>query len=155
MKLNQAFLLLTVTILVFSSCDSMSSRMSGRFSTVPPKTQVFQGDQAAVLAAAQQAFKRLDFIISRSSPARIDAVSRINFSVAFGDSRQLVAGLHLNEAGPGKTEVELTLTQSVQSQYVGGTSQKELREHSFFGLYFATLQQVLLEQASSAPAKKE
>jgi hypothetical protein len=148
-------ILILGTAVLLAGCDSMSSRMSDRFSTVPPKKQVFQGDQAAVLAAALQAFKRLDFVVTRSSPARIDAVSRINSSVAFGDSRQLVVGLHLNAAGPGKTEVELTLTQSEQSQYVGGTSQKELREHSFFGLYYATLQQVLSEDAAAAAVRKD
>ena len=140
-------------MLIVSGCEFMSSRMQDRFSIVPPKTQIFQGDQATILTATQQAFKRLDFVMTRSSPARIDAVSRINSSVAFGDSRQLLAGLHLSEAGPGKTEVELSLTQQMQSQSVGGTSQQEMRELGFSVLYKVTLQHDMKDPASSASAR--
>ncbi|MSU46600.1 MAG: hypothetical protein EXS42_05625 [Lacunisphaera sp.] len=72
--------------------------------------------------------------MTRSSSDRIDALGRSNSSVAFGDSKQLVARLHLNEPGPGKTEIELTLIQSIQSSSVGGTSQQKLQDHSFLML---------------------
>jgi hypothetical protein len=37
---------------------------------------------------------------------------------------------------------------------MGGTSQLAMREHGFFQLYFATLQQVLEENATGKPADK-
>jgi hypothetical protein len=75
--------------------------------------------------------------------------------VAFADSRQLLAKVHLSEAGPGKTAVEMTLTEQFQSDRVGGTAQQTMKEHGFFQLYFATLQQVLDENPGGFPTKKK
>ena len=147
--MRPSFLLLLCALLL-SGCESVTDR----FSPVQPKLQVFNGDQFAVNAAALQAFKRLDFLVTRSKAVDIEAVSRIHTSAAFADSRQLTARLHLNEAGPGKTEVEMIVTEQVQSQSMGGTSQQTMREHGFYQLYFATLQQVLDEQTTAGVAAK-
>jgi len=146
----RAFLLITLCAVLFTGCESVTDR----FSPVAPKVQVFNGDQFALNAAALQAFKRLDFLVTRSKAVDIEAVSRIHSSVAFADSRQLAVKLHLNDAGPGKTEVEMTVTEQVQSERMGGTSQLAMREHGFIQLYFATLQQVLDEQTTARPAEK-
>ncbi len=138
-------LFLALCAVLLAGCESVTDR----FSAVPPKVQVFNGDPIAVNAAALQAFRRLDFLVTRSKSVDIEAVSRIHTSAAFADSRQLAVKLHLNEAGPGKTEVELSVTEQVQSQRMGGTSQLAMREHGFFQLYFATLQQVLEENTTS------
>ena len=153
MKIHTTLLL--VSVLFLSGCEAVPGRMRDRFSAVPPKMQVFEGDQPTVCSAAQQAFKRLDFELTRSNPAQIEAVSRIHSSVAFADSRQQVVRLHLNEVAPGRTEVELWLTEQVESKSVGGTSQQALRENGFFNTYFGTLQQVLQEQRALTPAKKD
>ena len=146
--------LLLLGLVLLAGCDSMPDRVRDRFSAVPPKEQVFAGDVPAVYAAAQQAFKRLDFILTHSKQGEIEAVSRIHSSAAFADSRQMIASLHLSEGGPGKTLAELSLTEQVESQSFGGTSKESLRDNGFFATYFATLQQVLQEQAASAPDKK-
>lgn len=132
----------------------MSDGLSNRFSAVPPKTQDFNGDRSVVGPAAIQAFKRLDFTLTRSKGVDIEAVSRIHSSVAFADSRQLSAKVHLSEVGPDKTEVELVLTEQVQSERLGGTGQQTLRENNFFQLYFAMLQQVLDEQTAGVVGGK-
>ena len=150
MKLIKTCLFLLMAALLLAGCESISDR----FSAVPPRMQVFSGDRAAVSAAAAQAFKRLDFRVTRAKSADIEAVSRIHTSVAFADSRQLTVRLHLNDAGPGKTEVELNLTEEVQSQSMGGTRQKVQRENGFFQIYFATLQQVLDERPVKGPDGK-
>ncbi|MBL9216943.1 MAG: hypothetical protein JNG82_00530 [Opitutaceae bacterium] len=150
MKLIRISWLLVIASLFVAGCESVTDR----FSAVPPKVQVFNGDTFAVNAAALQAFKRLDFLVTRSKSVDIEAVSRIHTSVAFADSRQLAVKLHLNEAGPGKTEVELSVTEQVQSQRMGGTSQLAMREHGFFQLYFATLQQVMEGNATDRSAGK-
>ncbi len=147
----RAFLIiLTLAALLLAGCESMGDR----FSEVPPKQQVFNGEPSAISVAAVQAFKRLDFQMTHSKSVDLEAVSRIHTSAAFADSRQLTAKLHLSSVGPGKTEVELSLTEQVQSEHVGGTSQQTLRENGFFQLYFATLQQVLDENGAGGPAKK-
>jgi len=150
MKLIRTRLFLLVAALLLTGCESVTDR----FSAVPPRVQVFNGDRTAVSAAAAQAFKRLDFRVTRAKSVDIEAVSRIHTSEAFADSRQLTVRLHLNDAGPGKTEVELILTEQVQSQSMGGTRQQVQREHGFFQLYFATLQQVLDEPQTTRPAEK-
>jgi hypothetical protein len=142
--------ILVMAALLLAGCESMEDR----FSAVPPKVQVFNGDQSAVSVAAVQAFKRLDFQMTHSKGVDLEAVSRIHTSVAFADSRQLTAKVHVSDVGPGKSEVELSLTEQFQSERVGGTSQQTLRENSFFQLYFATLQQVLDDGIPAGPAKK-
>jgi hypothetical protein len=62
--------------------------------------------------------------------------------------------LHLNEAGPDGTELEMSVTEQVQGERMGGTSQLAMREHGFFQLYFATLQQVLEENAIGRSSEK-
>ena len=146
----RAYLLIALCAVLLTGCESVTDR----FSPVAPKVQVFNGDQFAVNVAALQAFKRLDFLVTRSKAVDIEAVSRIHTSAAFADSRQLSVKLHLNDAGPGKTEVELSVTEQVQSERMGGTSQLAMREHGFFQIYFATLQQVLDENAMVRPGDK-
>src|SRR3954464_8295558 len=118
--------LLIATVISFAGCESVTDR----FSAVEPKRQVFNGDQATVSAAALQAFKQLDFRASRSRKSGdIEAYSQIHSSAAFADSRQLAAKVHFSDMGPGRTEVEMTVTEQVESHATGGTSQQTMREH--------------------------
>ena len=57
MKLIRISWLLMIASLFVAGCESVTDR----FSAVPPRVQVFNGDTFAVNAAALQAFKRLDF----------------------------------------------------------------------------------------------
>lgn len=147
-------ILLPLVLLSLAGCDSLPTRMQERFSPVPPKVQVFTGDQATVNAAAQKACQRLDLKITRSSPAGLEAVTRIKTSASLGDSRQLVLTLRLHEVSPGQTEAALSLVQQVESQSMGGTSQEQMREHSLFMIYFSALQQVLDEATVQSSANK-
>ncbi len=139
---------------LLAGCESMSDRIQNRISVVPPKVHTFAAPQAKVTAAAQQAFKRLDFQLTRNKPGQIEAVSRINSSAAFANARQLVAGVRLFESGPGQTDVEITLREETSSQSFGGTGQQPMRDHSFFALYFAMVQQVLEEEAQTGGTEK-
>ena len=132
----------------------MSDRMQDRFAAAPPRSQTFAAPLVKVYPAAQLAFKRLDFVLTRSKLGRIEAASRISTSTAFADARQMVAKVHLVESSPGQTDVEITLTEEVMSKSFGGTHQQSMKEHSFFALYFAMLQQVLQEQAAQSVAEK-
>lgn len=132
--------------LLLAGCASTA--LTDRLTTVPPQSQVVDGDVEQVYFAAQKAFKRLDFVLVRSTMGRVEAASSIKTSETFGDSRQTVARLKIVLLEPGKSEVELTLTQTVSSSSMGGTRQEALREHGFFQTYFSMLQRVLQEQAA-------
>ena len=58
----RAYLFMALCAVLLAGCESVSDR----FSPVAPKVQVFNGDQFAVNAAALKAFKRLDFLVTRS-----------------------------------------------------------------------------------------
>ena len=130
------------------------SSMPDRFAAVPPQVQEVNGNVEQVYLAAQQAFKRLDFVLTHSALGRVEAASAIHTSEAFGDSRQTIARLSIHEMGPGKCAVELSLTEEATSNSVGGTRRQALRGNGFYGNYFAMLQQVLQEQAADKPAEK-
>jgi hypothetical protein len=131
------FALLT---LLFTGCQST---IKERFAEVPPKTHEFDASVERVYAAAQDAFRRHDFKIVWKSMGRIQAASAINHSLAMGDSRQLIAEFHFRESMPGKTEVEMWLTQDVTGEGTGASYRKPLPESDFFALYFTTVQQFL------------
>ena len=153
MKLKSSAILALFAFLLFlTGCESTS--LQERFAEVPPQVQAVSGDVEAVQRAAQKAFKRLNFNLVRTSATRIEAASAINTSETFGDSRQIVARVRLLDGMPGQTEVELSLAEEVSSVSMGGSRQRGLREHSFFQIYFAMLQQVLQETAAEQATEK-
>ena len=121
---------------------------------VPAQVLVVEASPELVYSAAQQAFKRVDFVLTHTTMGRLEAASAIHTSETFGNSRQLVARVAIHEAGPGKSEVELWVTEETSSKAMGGTRREPLRENGFFGLYFAMLQQVLSEQTADKAAQK-
>jgi len=149
-------LVLVAVVGLLAGCESLESRVRDRFADVPPKTQVVDGESRAVYYAAQAAFKRLDFNLTRSSitDLRVEAASRINTSVAFADSRQLVAQITIVAVGPAQSEVSMRLSEQVEAQGLGGPSERSLREHGFYETYFAVLQQVLAEQKTAPVDRK-
>ncbi|AOS45571.1 hypothetical protein Verru16b_02654 [Lacunisphaera limnophila] len=145
-------LLAALAALLFAGCESTS--FSDRFETVPPQVQSVPGEVEEVYFAAQKAFKRLDFVLTRSSMGRVEAASAIRTSETFGDSRQMIARLKITQGEAGQSEVALSLTEEAVSASMGGTRQQGLRDHGFYQLYFATLQQVLVERATDRAVEK-
>ena len=139
-----------LSLFLLGGCESMPEGVT----PVPPHVQVVEGSPEKVYSAAQQAFRRVDFVLTHTSMGRLEAASAIHTSETFGNSRQLVAKVAIHEAGPGKSEVELWVTEETSSQSMGGTRREPLRENGFFGLYFAMLQQVLSDQAADKAAQK-
>jgi hypothetical protein len=137
---------------LLAGCESVS--IPERFSSVPPQVITVNGEVEEVYAAAQKAFKRLDFVVTRSVMGRVEAASSIKTSVTFGDSKQVVARVRIVQAEPGRSEVELSVTEEVSSESMGGTRQQALREHSLFQIYFSALQQVLQERAAEKAVDK-
>jgi len=144
-----------VALCVFlAGCESLNERVRDRFADVPPKTQIVEADAKVAYYAVQAAFKRLDFNLTRSSLAQlnVEAASRIDRSVAFADSRQLVAQVSVSVVSEGKSEVTMRLTEQIEAQGMGGPNERPLREHGFYETYFAVLQQVLVEQKTGSGA---
>ncbi|MFI5335938.1 MAG: hypothetical protein ACHQ5A_04095 [Opitutales bacterium] len=150
----QRFSVYLLLSLLLTGCESISERVRDRFAEVPPQTQVYDADVPAVNSAALLAFKRLDYNITQSKFGQIEAASRIRHSEVFADARQIVAQVQIRVVGPGKTEVAMLLTEDVETPSLGGPTQQALREHGFYGTYFATLQQVLKEEAAGAAGNK-
>ena len=138
--------------LLLAGCQSS---LKERFADVPPKTQEFEASTERVYGAAQSAFKRLDFKIIWKSMGSIDAAGSIHHSLALGDSRQLTVKMRFRESSPGKTEVEMWLTQDVAGDGYGGTYRKPLPESDFYALYFTNLQQFLDEDGGQVSPEKK
>lgn len=155
----RAFVLLCCGLAaLLAGCEStsLSERLRERFSAAPAKTHVVSGDARDVYFAVQATFKRLDYVLTRSSVSdlRVEAASRINTSTVFRDSRQIVAFVELAQVGPGQVEVSLRLLEAMEAPGIGGPNEMPLREHGFYETYFTGLEQVLREQAAEAAAKK-
>lgn len=149
--------LLSFGLLLLAGCESLPQNMRERFAPVPPQVETYEADARSVFFAAQLAFKRLDFNLTRTSLSghRVEAASRINTSVAFQDSRQLLAYVAIEDVGPGQSEVSLRLIEALEGRGLGGASELPLREHGFYGTYFSVLKQVLEEQAATAVGRKD
>jgi hypothetical protein len=136
-----------------AGCESLSERVQERFADVPPQTRLYTADARTAYFAAQLAFKRLDFRLTRTFAGHVEAASQIHHSEAFGDSRQLVALVKVRDAGQGQAEVALSLSEQVENASLGGQSEQALRDHGFFDTYFATVQMVLNDGSAAEAAK--
>lgn len=151
--LRIAFVLWT-SLLLLAGCGSMPQNMRERFPPVPPRVETFEADARTTFSAAQLAFKRLDFNLTRTSLTgfRVEASKAVNPSVASRDSRRLHAYLGVEDARPNECEVSLRLITVPGGRGLGASSQLALREHDLYAKYFAVLQDVLAEhRAAGAP----
>ncbi len=141
----------------FSGCDTVSSRISERFETVPPKTRTYQVDQKAVFEAAQTAMRRIDFQLTRTARAQgiVEGLSRIVAGNALSDARQHTIEVHLRSEEAGITYVDVLVHEQQESADFAGATNIALREHGLYASYFAALEQALREMGAlpAAPAK--
>ena len=128
----------------------MSSRVHDRFTAVAPQTRTFAADRRAVFEAGLIAVKNVDLLVGRKSLAQglIEAYAPIRPGDAIRDTRQTTLKINLSETDEGQTQVALLVSENTEGSFPGGVSEQDLREHSLYGLYFTTLQQVLLERGS-------
>jgi hypothetical protein len=149
MRLLSSFLILACLLL--AGCESLPGGEERAFDPAQAKVQVFDGEVRAVYQAAKLAFKRLDCELTDESgaPSRLEAASRIVSSDSLGDSRQLVIQLRLRGTEDDKTEVAMTISLQVESAGLGGPSAQTKREHGFYDIYFAALQQSLVSPVAA------
>lgn len=139
-----------------TGCDSMSSRMHDRFSTVPAQTRVFAAGRRDVFNAGKVAVKNVGLLLGKASLSQglIEAYAPIRSGDAIQDTRQTTMKINMAETADGETEVALVVSENTEGSFPGGVSQQDLRTHSLYELYFAALQQVLTENGSlKTPAK--
>lgn len=144
---------------LLSGCETTSfkDRLRERFSAAQPQVETCEAEARDVYYAAQVAFKRLDYTLLSSDVGAlsIEAASRIDRSVVFRDSRQLIAWVEIASVGPAKSEVSLRLREQLEGDGLGGPSEIALREHGFYQTYFSVLKQVLEGKAAATRNSKD
>ena len=145
-------LTLAVAALALAGCDSVTDSIQSRLSSSPSHSRVFHGTAQSVSSAVVLAFKRLDFDVSSPNDAsdQIEASGHIQQSEGVSGSRQMVADVRLQDAGPGEVEVQVVLKEQTDDGTPTGRSEKVLRQHGFYNTLFDTIGQVLTE--TYAPA---
>lgn len=151
----KVFILLLLGLLL-SGCESMSSRMSDRFSKVQPHTQVFPAEPRQVFAASQQALKDIGLLVSRASAGEgtIKGYAPIRSGDVAQNSRQTTIDIRLVETEELDTRVEVLVWENTAGSFPGGVSEQALPEHSLYQLYFDALQKVLDETGAAKARTK-
>lgn len=149
---------IVATALAFSGCESMSTRVSERFATVPPKLKTFEASNTDVFHAAQYVLKQMDYTLTRTAIAQgiVNAKSRVLPADSLGGARQFTIDLKLSGADAGPTEVAMLLRQGVEGDFKAGPQQETLRDHGLYGAFFSALDRALKTQPAPwlAPAGK-
>lgn len=148
MKFFSILVLATVTLL--TGCESVSSRVQDRFSSVTPQSRVYEAERKVVYNAGKVAVKNVGLLLGRTSLSQgiIEAYAPIRSGDATQDARQTTLRIQLAETLAGDTEVSLIVSENTEGSFPGGVSQQDLRAHSLYGLYFAALQQVLSDEGA-------
>jgi hypothetical protein len=147
--------LLLVAAGLLAGCETFSTKVHDRFSTVAPQTRTFAADRRTVYTAAQQAVTNVGLLLGRTSSSKgeINAYAPIRGGNATSDARQTTMVIRLNEVSAAETEVSLLVSEQTEGSFPGGVSEQALREHSLYRLYYAALQQILVDGgAIAAPA---
>jgi hypothetical protein len=136
--------------LLLGGCESMSSRVSERFTKVPPHTRVYPVEPRQVYVAAQQAVKETGLLISHASVGTwtIKGYAAIRSGDVAQDARQTTIEIRLFETEELETRVEVLVRENTEGGFPGGVSEQALAEHSLYQLYFDALQKVLLESGA-------
>ncbi|MDP3073244.1 MAG: hypothetical protein Q8N18_23330 [Opitutaceae bacterium] len=147
-----------VVLACLAGCESVSSRMSERFATVPPQLKLFQASNSDVFQAAQHVLKQMDYTLTRTAIAQgiVHAKSRVIPADSLGGTRQFMIELRLSGAAEGPTEIAMLLRQGVEGDFRAGPQQETLREHGLYAAFLSALERTLKEQPApwAAPAAR-
>ncbi|MBL9201565.1 MAG: hypothetical protein JNL39_13735 [Opitutaceae bacterium] len=149
MNLRASAVLLTVAAAVaVTGCESVSSRVSGRFATVPPKLRTFDAGNTDIFHAAQYVLRQMDYTLTRTAIAQgiVNAKSRVIPADSLGGARQFTIDLTLSGPAAGPTEVAMLLRQGVEGDFRAGPQQETLRDHGLYAAFFAALDKALKTQ---------
>jgi len=142
-------ILLLGSLLLLAGCESIEPlpSLSERYSAVPPQTKVVESDYRTTYYAAQQAMKKIDFVITKSAQAQgiVNGRSGLHNEDAFNQVRQYSFEVRLRNVDEKHTEVALLLHEQVEGDLSAGATDQALRSHGLYDAYFAALDQVLRE----------
>ena len=152
------FRLITLLLLcaALTGCESLPERMRERFTTVAPKTQLFEANKHAVYAAGLAAVKQVGFTLQRSSESEgtISAYSRVRPGDAVRAAQQFTLAIKLTQITDTSTEVALVLAELTEADLRVGGGELPLREHGLYASYFAALEQILAGLSASKALQK-
>jgi hypothetical protein len=143
-------------LVLLAGCESVSSRVQERFTPVVPHSRVFPAERKVVYEAAQQAMKNVGLLLGHKSLTQglVEGYTPIRPGDGTRDARQTTIQIRLIETDALDTQVDVIVSEHTEGSFPGGISEQPLREHSLYEMYFAALQQVLVEKAALKPAEK-
>lgn len=138
-----------LSLVIFTGCDSMPTRVAERFATVEPQEREFEKERAVVFQAIPEALKRMRFVTARALEAQgvITGRSTIRTEDAFREAHQYEFDIKLREFGEGVTKVSVLLHEQNEGDFKAGASSQALRSHGLYDSFFDVLAQVLAEPA--------
>jgi hypothetical protein len=118
-----------------------------------PRTRTYPADQRAVYEAAKAAAGAMEFRFVRGGPAQgeLEALGAISPGDEPGSSRQISMKVHLTPAAESGTDVEVSLTETIEEASAsekGLATETPLRDTPLYEVFFRNLQTAL-----SAPPK--
>ncbi len=136
---------LIAAMFALAGCESVSSRMSDRFATVPPKLKTFEAGNTDVFHAAQYVLKQMDYTLTRTAIAQgiVNAKSRVIPADSLGGARQFTIDLTLSGPAAGPTEVAMLVRQAVEGDFRAGPQQETLRDHGLYAAFFSGVERAL------------
>lgn len=141
--------------LFLAGCESVSQQWRERVDAAPVKSREFPGEYRAVYTAAQEAMRRIEFVVSRASldDGVVTGYSRIQPGDPTRSARQWQLTATLDELPNGMIGMGLVMSEQVEGG-IGGAQEKRAREHGLYDSYLDAVQQVLNENlaASRGPA---
>lgn len=154
MKLLTSFGLAAFTLLL-TGCESVSQQWRERVDATPVKSREFPGEYRAVYTAAQEAMRRIEFVVARASldDGIVAGHSRIQPGDPTRGARQWQLTATLEEMPNGLVAVGLIMSEQVEGG-IGGAQEKRAREHGLYDSYLDAVQQVLNENLAAAAAPR-
>lgn len=140
-----SFLSVCCIAFLYAGCESVSNRVAQRFTPATPQVRDYAKPARDVFEAAQQAFKTLDFTVTRAGQAQgiIEAHSRLLPGADFGSHRQFVFKVRFTALEPALTRVSAVLQRDEDDRTASGANSEDLSVHGLYDSFFAALQQEL------------
>lgn len=141
---------------VLAGCANVSRHWRERIDAAPAKTREFPGEFRAVYAAAQEAMRRIEFVVARTSmdDGIVAGYSRIQPGDPTRGARQWQLRAKLAEKPDGMIEIGLLMSELTEGG-IGGAQEGRVREHGLYDSYFDAVQQVLNENLAAARAARD
>lgn len=149
--MNAKALIAVLLVSLFAGCESAKQQWRERVDATPVRVGEFAGEYRSVYRAAQEAMRRIEFVVGRASldEGIISGHSRIQPGDPTRGARQLRLTATLTERNSGMIDVALVMSEQVEGG-IGGAQERRVRDHSLYETYLTAVQQVLNENLAAA-----